>query len=206
MKKVILFIAIMTAFMCAFCFVGCKDDKPDKDTGGVVETEKTIYLSQNEITLIKGESQVVTVMSENKIDVLSLKWKNTDQKVVNYSVKGTDLTLKAIASGEATVTLVISGKTVDTVKVTVVDRPLSVFLPTGKIVLTQGGTATVRAKILEGVQGDGYTWVSESDYVTIESQDAIARVTVSGACPDGEYPVTVTYGAETYTFLVIVGK
>lgn len=205
MKKVILFIAIMTAFMCAFCFIGCKGDKPDTDVDAG-ETEKTIYLSQNEITLTKGESQVITVMSENKIDVLSLKWKNTDQKVVNYSVKGTALTLKAISSGEATVTLVISGKAVDTVKVTVVDRPLSVFLPTGKIVLTQGDTATVRAKILEGVQGDGYKWTSESNYVTIESQDAIARITVSEACPDGEYPVTVSYGAETYTFLVIVGK
>lgn len=203
MKKVILLIAILASFICVFGLVGCEISNPQPEPEKPVE-QKSVYLSQNEVTLTKGESITISVVSDKKLDTLSLKWKNSNQKVANYSAKGTDLTIKAVIAGEAEITLYMSGKAVDTVKVTVVDPKLSVYLPTGKLVLEKGGVATVRAKTTL-VAGSDFTWTCNESFVTIESQGEIARISVSSTAPEGEYTVTLAYGQETYDFLLIVG-
>lgn len=203
MKKVILLLAVLASFICVFGLVGCEiassQPEPEKPN-----EQKSVYLSQNEVTLTKGESITLSVVSDKKLDTLSLKWKNSNQKVANYSAKGTDLMIKAVIAGETEITLYMSGKAIDTVKVTVVDPKLSVYLPTGRLVLQKGGVATVRAKsTLEA--GSDFTWTCAESFVTIESQGEIARISVSATAPEGEYSVTVGYGEETYDFLLIVG-
>lgn len=202
MKKLYL-LAIITALVCVFSLYGCTPTE-----GGGSDTpapKQEITLTKSEVTLVKGQSDTVTVVSEKKLDTLSLKWSCSNDNVVFYKKEGVNLQLKGLAEGEAILTLKMSGKEIAALKVNVVMADLTVRLPEGKIVLSKGSTATVQAHSIKEGSGD-YVWQVSCDGITVESQGKIARITVSDTCPDGEYDATVTYSGNTCTFKIIIGK
>lgn len=199
MKKLILPITLVCIALCAFCFFGCQNQQ-DSST-----PKSGVWLSETEITLTKGDTATVTALSDKKIDTLSLKWKNSNSKVANFTKSGVNIVVKAIKAGTSEISLSMSGKVVGTVKITVVDPVLSVRLPQGKIVLTQGQSATITAvTTLSG--NDEPLWMVECDDIALETQGMIARITVSDTCSDGEYKASVKKGNEVCDFTIIVGK
>lgn len=202
MKKLTLFITVLAVMLCSFCLFGCQK-APEPDNTPVVKSD--VYLSQTQLTLTKGETVTVSALSDKKIDTLSLKWKNSDTKIVNFSKDGADIIIRAIKAGNAEITLSMSGKVVDSVKITVLDPVLSVRLPQGTIVLSKGQSATVTA--VTTLNGDDEpVWTVECQYITLESQGMIARITVSDDCPNGLYNATVKKGDAVCKFTVTVGK
>ncbi len=201
MKKIILPITLVCIALCAFCFFGCQNRQED----GSSASKSEVWLSDTEITLTKGDTATVTALSDKKIDTLSLKWKNSNSKVANFTKSGVNIVVKAIKSGTSEITLSMSGKVVGTVKITVVDPILSVRLPQGKIVLTQGQSATITAVTTLSVSSEPL-WTVECDDIALETQGMIARITVSDTCPDGEYKASVKKGDEVCVFTIIVGK
>lgn len=201
MKKLILPITLVCVALCAFCFFGCQN----QSEGDSVGSKSEVWLSESEITLTKGDTATVTALSDKKIDTLSLKWKNSNSKVANFTKSGVNIVVKAIKAGTSEISLSMSGKVVGTVKITVVDPVLSVRLPQGKIVLTQGQSATITAvTTLSG--SDEPLWTVECEDIALETQGMIARITVSDTCPDGEYKASVKKGNEVCAFTIIVGK
>ncbi len=202
MKKLLYLLAVVTAFVCVFSLYACV---PADDVDPPTPQKPAVTLSETEITLVKGQSATVSVLSEKKLDTLSLKWACSDQNVISFKKDGVDLIVKGIAEGEATMTLSMSGKEIATLKVTVVKADLTVRLPEGKIVLSAGDTATVQAVSLIENGGD-FTWSVACDSITLESQGDIARITVSENCPAGRYEAQVTQDDNTCKFTIIIGK
>ena len=80
---------------------------------------------------------------------------------------------------------------------------LHVAVPEGKLVLRNGGTATVRVTSDNPLNEDKYVWKSSDEAVgTVEYQGKIARVKATGR---GECIITVTNGKLTTSFTLIVG-
>ncbi len=206
MKKLLYLLALITAFVCVFSLYGCGGLGSGSTGSDKPQIEKpSITLSETEVTLIKGQSATVSVLSEKKLDTLSLKWSCSDQKVISFKKDATDLIVKGMAAGEATMTLSMSGKEIATLKVTVVEADLTVRLPEGKIVLSAGDVATVKAVSLIENGGD-FIWSVSCDSITLESQGNIARITVSETCPNGRYEAQVTQNDTTCKFTIIIGK
>ena len=80
---------------------------------------------------------------------------------------------------------------------------LHVTVPEGRLVLRNGGTATVRVTSDSPLDEDKYVWKSSDESIgTVESQGKIARVTATGR---GECVITVSHGKLTTSFTLIVG-
>ena len=80
---------------------------------------------------------------------------------------------------------------------------LHVALPEGKLVLRNGGTATVRVTSDSPLNEEKYVWESSNASIgTVEYQGKVARVTATGR---GECTITVSNGSYTTSFTLIVG-
>ena len=80
---------------------------------------------------------------------------------------------------------------------------LHVTVPEGKLVLRNGGTATVRVTSEAPINEDNYVWESSDESIgKVESQGKLARVTATGR---GECTITVTNGKYETSFTLIVG-
>lgn len=199
MRKICFILLAMVLSVCSFLVVGCTP------TGEQDDTQKpSVYLDKTELEFYKGESQVVNVVSESKIDSMNIRWTFTESKIASVSQNGTEMTVSGKLYGETEIVFTLSGKEIGRVKVTVKEPELTLMLPNDKLVLRQGKTATVRA-FYELSDGVTPVWMVESDKVTIESQGLIAKITVKESCPDGEYKAKLTCGDVSREFLIIVG-
>lgn len=80
---------------------------------------------------------------------------------------------------------------------------LHVTVPEGKLVLRNGGTATVRVTSDNPLNEDKYVWESSNESIgTVEYQGKVARVTATGR---GECTITVTNGKYEASFTLVVG-
>ena len=80
---------------------------------------------------------------------------------------------------------------------------LHVTVPEGKLVLRNGGTATVRVTSDNPLNEDKYFWKSSDESIgTVEYQGKVARVTATGR---GECIITVSNGKLETSFTLIVG-
>ena len=84
-----------------------------------------------------------------------------------------------------------------------VPNALHVAVPEGKLVLRNGGTATVRVTSEAPLNEDKYVWESSDQTIgTVEYQGKIAMVTATGR---GECTITVSNGSLKTSFTLIVG-
>lgn len=197
MKKLCLFLAVIVLSTFSLCFFGCAD-KP-------VEPEKpSIYVDKTEVTVYKGESIDVNVVSETKIDTMNLRWTFSSPKIVSVTQDKMKMTINGVLFGETDVIFTLSGKEIGRVKVTVKDHSLTLMLPNDRLVLSQRQQVTVRA-FYDGDTTAVPVWNVGTDKIKIENQDLIAKISVSSDCPDGEYEASLTVGEQTRKFLIIVG-
>ena len=200
MKRLIAFMLVLTAITCVLISASsCKKDEP------IIEEKPPIYLSEESLTLNKGESATISVISQDKLDTLSIKWSATDTKVVSFEKDGVSLKIKGLLEGESQIKLLISGKVIDTIDIKVITPSLQVRLPSGKLVLSQNQVVTVTA-YTQLISSEDAKWWVETDKITIESQNLIARVSILENCPNGEYKASVTFAGQIANFTIIVGK
>ena len=161
-------------------------------------------LSKEELTLGVGGQETLTVVWEGTAPSdVEYRWESSDKAIVTVEAEGETATVTAVAVGEAVVTVYNGNSEIATCSVTVIKTaPLYVTVPEGKLVLRNGGTATVRAKNSIPMTGE-YVWESSDETIAvIESQGELARVT---AKKRGECTITVTNGEYSASFTLIVG-
>lgn len=193
MKKLLVF---MAAFFLLFA-AGCTQ----VPTEGPPPEQLTVTLSQTEAQLYVGES--FTLTAEVNVEGAEIAFSTSNRSVVSFAADGYTAVVTAEGLGEAEIRVRQGEELLAKCRVSVIEEPkdLEVFLPAGKLVLSQGQRATVRAIAAESVQGEPEWTVSDDKIASIEFQGLIAMVTAVSA---GECTVTVTCGGESDSFTLIV--
>ena len=166
-------------------------------------------LDKTELTICVGAYETLTLSwvdgKGNAVaegDSIEYRWASSDETVLTVEGNGNTAALTAHAEGKAVVTVYDGNKELAQCSVTSVTSPLIVTVPEGKLVLRNGGKATVRVKSLIPLTGE-YVWSSsDTSICTVESQGEIAIVTAKSR---GECFVTVRNGEYATSFEFIVG-
>ena len=166
-------------------------------------------LDKTELTVCVGAYETLTLSwvdgNGNAVaegDSVEYRWTSSNETVLTVEGEGNTATLSAHAEGKAVVTVYDGKKELAKCSVTSVTSPLRVTVPEGKLVLRNGGQATVRVKSLISLTGE-YEWSSsDTSICTVEAQGEIAIVTAKAR---GECFVTVRNGDYATSFELIVG-
>ena len=179
--------------------VGCTDPQTPPPVEG--DNDPKVTISETSHTMSVGSTFTLTATLEN---LETIEW-TFDETVVSVEVEGTTAVVTALATGTTTIN-VVDSENADTVyascEITVIENPLSIFLPESGLILKKGVKATVKA--ISAVQLTGeVTWESSDESVgTVEWQGLTARVT---AVARGTCTIYVHADGHTASFQFTVG-
>lgn len=157
----------------------------------------SITLDKNSLSLVKGESETLTAtVNPSGATHTNVSWSSSDSNVASVDSKGK---VKAIASGNATITAQVDGiKATCTVTVTVPVE--SITLNKTKITLNKGESETLIATITPNDATENtITWTSSNIFMA--SVDSNGKVTAMGA---GNVTITAKAGSKVASCAVKV--
>lgn len=195
-KKIIIYAAVILAFV--FSFVGCKDssDGNKKPNGG---TSYSITLDKSSLTIREDETAVLTATTNSSEKI---KW-NSDNKAVVSVVSGRII---AKAIGTAVVTASVGNETASC-GVTVIARGASGYIKTDKdsyeVSLKGGITADITAEYCE-IKDNGEQIVGDKSFVFESADTSIATVDAEGVVtPVKEGKTTITVSVDGVSTSVV---
>lgn len=161
---------------------------------------ESIALNKEETTLIKGETEAMSVIitPADTTDDVTATWTSSDESVATVDENGV---ITAVKAGTATVTATVGDKSAS-VKVTVIEIPIdSLTMSDASATISVGGTKQLSVEILpENTTDDKtVTWASaNADVATVDANGLVTGVKA------GTTKVTATVGDLTVTCVVVV--
>lgn len=165
--------------------------------------ELKVTLSETSLELFVGET--FTLEASVNDPSAEIKWSTSSRAVAGVEADGNSAVITANGEGKAQIRVRYNEKLMAKcdVKVTLPPEKLSVLVPSGKLILSAGQKATVKAIKDASLSGEAVWSSSDVSIASIEYQGLIAVVTAASA---GECTVTVSLGGERSEFVVVVGK
>lgn len=163
----------------------------------------TYTIDRTELTLAVGESGTLTLVpyAESSAAV-SYVWTSEDPGIATVAGSGLTATVTAVSEGAVTVKAMDGERELAHCEVTVTAYPVTVNVPSGKLILRKNTVVTVKAWIAEGLR-EPVTWESSDEaFGTVEYQGPIARVK---AVKRGNCIITVKCGGYSASFELIIG-
>ena len=165
--------------------------------------ELEVTLSETSVELFVGET--FTLVASINDPSAKITWGTSSRAVAGVEADGNSAVITANGEGTAQIRVRYNEKLMVKceVKVTLPPEKLSVLVPSGKLILSAGQKATVKAIKDASLSGEAVWSSSDVSIASIEYQGLIAVVTAASA---GECTVTVSLGGESSEFVVVVGK
>lgn len=157
----------------------------------------SITLDKNSLSLVKGESETLTAtVNPSGATHTNVSWSSSDSNVASVDSKGK---VKAVASGNATITAQVDGITA-TCTVTVTVPVESITLNKTKITLNKGESETLIATITPSDATENViTWTSSNIFMA--PVDSNGKVTAVGG---GNVTITAKAGSKVASCTVTV--
>lgn len=193
-KRILLPLLILFAAALGVCACG---EEPQGAAGELDKTSLSVSVGQE-------ETLTFNLYEGKQLADGELVWTTSDESVAAVSSEQLTATVTGVSSGTAKIELKLDGETIASCDVEVHVSPLSVSVPTGKLVLIKNATATVRLKSTSPISDEDIVWESSDETIgTVEYQGRIAIVT---AVKRGSCVITARCGNDRVSFTLIVGK
>lgn len=165
--------------------------------------ELEVTLSETSLELFVGET--FTLEASVNDPSAEIKWGTSSRAVAGVEADGHSAVVTANGAGTAQIRIRYNEKLMAKcdVKVVVPPEKLFVLVPSGRLILSAGQKATVKAIKDASLSGEAVWSSSDVSVASIEYQGLIAVVTAASA---GECTVTLSLGGEKSEFVVVVGK